>query len=718
MGAAASVPSEPLESWSPEKVASLVSSMGTAYEEYGAIFTSECINGVFLAKLSGDAELKETLSDLGITKGIHVKNLCAQFESLKNAAAGGNHGHVNVNSSSSGGIVSNVAGILEKVATVVHGLDLPTRVSVTPRKLMSDLFAIQGIALDPSDLDPAIDKIIATVGSSGGVCDGDKSFDVFVNYRVAADADVAEKLYLYLKTKGINAFLDKKCLKAGEPWKEGFLSGLSRSRMFICLISSPALANVRDKTKNHEGDNVLLEYETALLIQRHLAEVDVDLARNYIVPVHVGQFSQGVLTKFTDFNPMMYPDSVGPESNHGDSNVDTSSTATPTAAVMDLTTCEGAFAALQLPSLGPADAEAALKAIGNLCRDDESIVKLGESGACEVTVKVLLVYATTNAFVAAQGCYAVWTLASGDVKRGDFADSLVAAGAVDAVIKSLRSFPANTQVVEHGGKAILNLSAGSSDRKDMLMAAGAIEEVIKSLKAFPDNAEIVRLGCKVLYILSGSDDVNNKLVAAGAINEVIKALRIFPENTEVVLQGIKLISSFALTDNDVRDELVAGGAIDEVIKALRAFPENVEVVEWGFKVIDLLSIGSDDRKNKLVAVGAIEEVVKALRAFLDNVEIVRRGCMVIGSLSGGDRFDKLAKAGAIEEVIKAMRTFPDNAEIVEQACMAVYFLSGSIDRNAILLAAGVKPLIEAALNNDTLTQKARDEAKDALDKLD
>ena len=138
-------------------------------------------SGVLLSTLSEDG-LKETLNDLGITKGLHVKNICAHFNALKNAASGGdNHGHVNTNNSNSATIVSNVAGILEKVAKVVHDLDLPTRVSVTPRKLMSDLFAIQGIALDPSDLDPAIDKIATTVGGSGGVCDGNKSFDVFIN---------------------------------------------------------------------------------------------------------------------------------------------------------------------------------------------------------------------------------------------------------------------------------------------------------------------------------------------------------------------------------------------------------------------------------------------------------------------------------------------------------------------------------------------------------
>ena len=113
---------------------------------------------------------------------------------------------------------------------------------------------------------------------------------------------------------GIHAFLDSKCLIKAQPYQEGFLRGLSRSRKFLCLMSSAGLANVRDKTKDHTNDAVLLEYQTALMIRNLITEVDPDLAKSYIVPILVGHFSQGVLTKFTDFpSKTYYPDSVGPE---------------------------------------------------------------------------------------------------------------------------------------------------------------------------------------------------------------------------------------------------------------------------------------------------------------------------------------------------------------------------------------------------------------------
>ena len=106
MGASASLVGS-LESLSAEDIGKLVAQIAPAYEgnsflypsihtlyfcspfltfrciiEYKITIINEGINGVLLAKLS-DAELKEMLSDLGITKGLHVKNICAQFEAMK-----------------------------------------------------------------------------------------------------------------------------------------------------------------------------------------------------------------------------------------------------------------------------------------------------------------------------------------------------------------------------------------------------------------------------------------------------------------------------------------------------------------------------------------------------------------------------------------------------------------------------------------------------------
>ena len=166
---------------------------------------------------------------------------------------------------------------------------------------MESIFKIQGVHLDPSDIKTAADKIANFVCV---YCDGEEYFDCFINYRVATDKDTAEKLYYILKSLGVNAFWDKMCLTPGMDWKQGFLSGLKRSRKFIALVSEAGLKQISDFSADHTYDNVLLEYETALSVMDALQDPA------YMLPVLVGELNGNTLTKFSAFGP--YPDSVEP----------------------------------------------------------------------------------------------------------------------------------------------------------------------------------------------------------------------------------------------------------------------------------------------------------------------------------------------------------------------------------------------------------------------
>ena len=125
--------------------------------------------------------------------------------------------------------------------------DIPKTISSTPQKILSDIFKIQGIPLDPNDIDPAMTKIINAIGNMEA--DGIKTFHVFISYRVSAEKFLANQIFLHLKAEGYKPFLDQKCLKDGMDWKTGFLKGLSSSKIFVPLISSAALAPCKDENK-------------------------------------------------------------------------------------------------------------------------------------------------------------------------------------------------------------------------------------------------------------------------------------------------------------------------------------------------------------------------------------------------------------------------------------------------------------------------------------
>ena len=119
----------------------------------------------------------------------------------------------------------------EDIASLVE-----EKVTVAPRALMTDIFKIQGLPCVvnsnspvPTDqLQKIYDVIVeskAACGHASTVCNGEDRFDCFLNYRVSADRDIAAALYEFLTLKGLCPFWDFKCLKAGLPWKEGFLTG-------------------------------------------------------------------------------------------------------------------------------------------------------------------------------------------------------------------------------------------------------------------------------------------------------------------------------------------------------------------------------------------------------------------------------------------------------------------------------------------------------------
>ncbi|KAJ3109781.1 hypothetical protein HDU97_000011 [Phlyctochytrium planicorne] len=104
------------------------------------------------------------------------------------------------------------------------------------------------------------------------------AYDFFISYRVAFEFTLARELRLQLMARGHKVFLDQECLKDGEDWRKGFVSGLQRSRIVILLVSKGCIERMR--RSRYDVDNVLLEWETAM------AAAEMGFCN--VVPVFIG----------------------------------------------------------------------------------------------------------------------------------------------------------------------------------------------------------------------------------------------------------------------------------------------------------------------------------------------------------------------------------------------------------------------------------------------
>jgi hypothetical protein len=193
---------------------------------------------------------------------------------------------------------------------VDDNIPLSETVIFSPRYILEHLFSKQGIECDPSYLKLFVAELAAELTKRCERIDSTgKDYDCFISYRDATDKDVAEKLHDKLKLAGLKPFLDKECLPLTEEWKGNFLRALRGSKYFVALISTAGLAAARNHFIDHSKDNVLLEYQLAMEIDKKRMQ---DGNPEFIIPVLVGQLEGKRLTKFAEsgFALSQYSDSV------------------------------------------------------------------------------------------------------------------------------------------------------------------------------------------------------------------------------------------------------------------------------------------------------------------------------------------------------------------------------------------------------------------------
>ena len=118
-----------------------------------------------------------------------------------------------------------------------------------------------------------------------------KPYDVFISYRVASDAERAERLYDALTSLGMVVWWDKVRLQPGQRWEDGFMDGQLDSKVTVPLISCAVLRGFAKLRPTSQG-NVLVEHSFAL-------ELNQRRELRGLVPLLVGEHDEsGVYRDF------------------------------------------------------------------------------------------------------------------------------------------------------------------------------------------------------------------------------------------------------------------------------------------------------------------------------------------------------------------------------------------------------------------------------------
>jgi hypothetical protein len=140
----------------------------------------------------------------------------------------------------------------------------------------------------------------------------------FCSYRVDSDASLAETLCRQLQEKfvednmQVTCFFDCQDIRDGVDWKNAFLTALEHTCLFVPLISEAAIDRIKALKPESKPDNVLLEYEEAIRLQRE--------KRLAVFPVLIGKRQgNGKVARFdfAEFGSHQYPQTPSPTKKTG-----------------------------------------------------------------------------------------------------------------------------------------------------------------------------------------------------------------------------------------------------------------------------------------------------------------------------------------------------------------------------------------------------------------
>ncbi len=343
MGSGASIGTIPITFWSVDDVHNAVLSMGEAYAPYALAFKNNgidgnallCLDDSDLDDLAGECEVKNIHKKLMLNKLKELKALgvCTGEEAAKVDGGGDN----NVDIRQAEGVTpTSVTPNSVTPTSVQKSQKQASKPSVSRKQNIANIPSKTKKAVEEErehaddsriviDWENQVDALRVTTRSirprkAPTIQDIKECYHIFLGYRVATEEALTTSLYDKLIVQSgsdphlrmapnaaiVRPYLDKKCLKDGEPWADGFSAGLAHSCIFCPVMSWHEDSSSGGQAKGSVGglnqlrpekgvdwiDNVLLEYEFALAIAEYQPLF------LHIVPVLLGPADSRGFTEF------------------------------------------------------------------------------------------------------------------------------------------------------------------------------------------------------------------------------------------------------------------------------------------------------------------------------------------------------------------------------------------------------------------------------------
>jgi hypothetical protein len=276
--------------------------------------------------------------------------------------------------------------------------------------------------------------------------------------------------------------------------------------------------------------------------------------------------------------------------------------------------------------------------------------------------------------------------------------ALITAGAPTAIIAAMHKH-AGIKNVSIKGCIALSAIADTDDGGRAVIRAGGHTAVIAAMKAHHDTYDIALYGCQSLTQLMYEPTISQLAVFnAGATAVAVSALHAYPNDADIAAHCTMVLERLTRAFNRGKIGALNEGAVPAVADALRVHRANVEVAKHcigALSSIALITEGCQAAHD----VGAAALIVSAMLVHPSDEMLVYWGCLALANLavSPAGGVQAVIHAGAPAVIITAMRAHARSALVSEWGIGALSNIAQTLRGRSVVLAAGGRDVIEAAV---------------------
>lgn len=275
--------------------------------------------------------------------------------------------------------------------------------------------------------------------------------------------------------------------------------------------------------------------------------------------------------------------------------------------------------------------------------------------------------------------------------------------AIVAMTYSLRTYTANSTLVERICSTMTDLLSINSSRASFVASSGGISAVASVLDVHARHATVIHAACGTLAELLRvrADDVDDTLERITCVSSLVSVIRANNDDVIVLKQLCGVLCSLAASSVLCIRSMMELGVIPLICSLLHTH-RNCYGDEIGFSLLHNLAV-YDDNCCSMVKLGVVPLIINALQG-CTVLQVKVLGCVLLSKLSTRDHCKHvILETGGVPAILHVIKEHGGRCggeipAVIEPTCHALYNLaSNSSDGESRIVSAGGIRLMLALL---------------------